>query len=339
MLEKIKAKKIHISLLLGFFLGLFIYYFIKPNTTKFQDIKVVEVVKVSRKDLSQTIKLTGKLRAKFSAMLSTKSPGILKILIQAGEKVIKDTIIAKIENPEIEKRYELSVKSENIALEQYKRAQNLVQSGAYSKADFENLQNKLLIAQKELADAKIAFDKLQIYAPFDGIIGVYQQKSGTQLKGTEVIVSFYDPTNLIVDFDVPAPSVPYVNNGQNLKINGQNYKLTHIQKALDEEKYMSPAFVNIECQDCIIGSNVDIELSTITKKSILVIPTEALFLRNNKENVYVVNDNKLNIKNIITGIRQKDEVEVISGLEENETIVAKATSRLYPGALVNIYRP
>jgi membrane fusion protein (multidrug efflux system) len=317
-------------------IALALYLFLKPSAHAPQDIKVVDALVIAKKNLSQTIRLTGRVKARNSARLMAKSPGILNVIVPAGTKVEKDTIIAKINNTEIEKRYTLSGSAEVIAKEQFERAKNLFKSGAYSKAELESLLNKWISAQKDLADSKVAYDKLQFYAPFDGIVGNYKFREGAQLKGDEIIVSFYDPTNIALDFDIPASIVPEINNGQNILVLGQNYQLTHVQKMLDDERHMSPASLDIICSDCIIGSNLDLDLTIKSKENVIVIPFDAVVIRAGIRSVYIIKDNIANLKEVQLGIRQKEEVEIISGLEVGETIVAKSTNRLYPGALVKI---
>ena len=131
--------------------------------------------------------------------------------------------------------------------------------------------------------------------------------------------------------------IKYINNGQDLLIEDKHYQLTHVQKMLDDEKHMSPASVDIICPDCIIGSNMDVNLTVKTKENALVIPYDATFLRNNTQNVYVVQDNRVTLKIVQTGIREKEEIEIIDGLTAGDVIIAKSTNRLYPGALVKIH--
>lgn len=330
-------KKIIIILSVSLFLLFFLYKIFSPQQEMPQNVKIVEVTKVVKKTINQTIKLTGKIRPKMFASLIAKSPGIFSIIIPAGNKVTKDTVIAKIHSSEIEKSYMLSTSAELIAREQFNRAENLTKSGAYSRADLESLQSKWINAQKDLADAKLLFDKLQIYAPFEGTIGSYKQKEGSQLRGDEFIVSFYDPNELTLEFDIPASVIQYIDNGQSLLVNDKYYQLTHVQKMLDDEKHMSPASVDIICPDCIIGSNMNVSLTVKTKENALVIPYDATFLRDNTQNVYVVHDNRVVLKIIQTGIREKEEIEVTEGLAEEDVIIAKSTNRLYPGALVKIH--
>lgn len=329
-------KKIVIISSISLLLLIFLYKMLFFKQDIIQDTKVVEVTKVVKKTIKQTIKLTGKIRPKMSASLMARSPGIFSIIVLSGNKVMKDTVIAKIHSNEIEKRYELCIAAESIAHEQFDRAYNLTKSGAYSKADLESLQSKWINSQKDLADAKLSFDKLKVYAPFDGIIGSYKQKEGAQLRGDEFIVSFYDPNELTLEFDIPASVIQHVNNGQDLLIDNKHYQLTHVQKMLDDEKHMSPASVDIICPDCIIGSNIDIILTVKTKENALVIPYDSTFLRDTTQNVYVVQNNIVALKKVQTGIREKEEIEITDGLVEGDVIIAKSTNRLYPGASVKI---
>lgn len=333
MIKNHKNRKIALTAVITL-VALIAYFFLKPRQSIMQDIKVVETVYVEKRNISQSIKLTGRIKARNSAILTARYPGVLNIIIPAGTKVLKDSVIAKINSMEIEKRYTLSGSAEIIAKEQFERAKNLFKSGAYSKAELEMLQNKWISAQKDLADSKVAYDKLQFYAPFDGIIGNYKFREGAQLKGDEAIVSFYDPTNVALDFDIPASVIKDINNGQNILVNGKTYQLVHVQKMLDDERHMSPASLDINCEDCLVGSNIDLELTVKTKENVIVIPFEAVVIQANTSGVYVVKDGKVNLKEVELGMRHKNEVEVISGLEEKEEIVAKSINRLYPGALV-----
>jgi membrane fusion protein (multidrug efflux system) len=334
----IKNKKIALAIIV-ILLGFIIYNFTKTEKVAQQEIKVVEVDSVKKKSLDKTIRLTGKIKARYSASLSAKVPGVFNIVIPAGSKAVKDTVIARTTSAEVEKRFLLSGAAEVIAKEQFNRAQNLFKSGAYSKAEFEAIHNKWISAQKDLADAKITFDKSNIIAPFDGVIGNYKFRDGAQLSGNESIVSFYDPSNVSLDFDIPASAIPSIQDGQKVIVAGQEYKLPHVQKMLEDDKHMSPASLDITCDKCLIGSNLDLELTVQSKDNVIVIPFEAMLIRDGNSSVYVVKDGKAELRKIELGMRQKEEVEILSGLEAGEVIVIKATNRLHPNAAVRVHKP
>lgn len=315
-------------------------YFSQTNeiTLPPQDVKVVEAEKIQLQNISQTIRLIGTINAKNSSMLIAQDSGTLRIIFDSGSKVKKGETIAKLENSELEKNYELLKKAKDIATEQYKRADSLYNSGSYSKAEFDIIKNNLITAEKNLHDSKIALDKLTFYAPFDGIVGYYKIKSGEHAQLGQKVVNFYDPEFLRVDFDIPSSVVKKLNDGQKVKINDESYKISIIQKILDEDKHMVPVYVEIDNQDHVIGSNVYVELSIIDKQQVIVIPFEAVFLQQETSSVYIIKDNTLELRPVKLGIREKDLVEIESGLEIGEEIVSCATSRLYPGVQVKIHK-
>lgn len=70
----------------------------------------------------------------------------------------------------------------------------------------------------------------------------------------------------------------------------------------------------------------------------LVIPTQALFLKKGKTHVYKVIKNKVELVAVKTGLQEKEKVEIISGLKSGDQIVSKNPERLYPGMNVSIYK-
>lgn len=333
-LNNIQIIKIVIACLLVALIGynLLSNSFAKP----FLETKVVEIETISLKDLTKTVQLTGTIKARNSAILAAQGDGILEILAPSGKRMKKGEVVAKIENKEAEKNYNLSVDAKEIAVTQFERAKVLLKSGAYSKNELEELKNKWILAQRNLTDARIALDKLVFYAPFDGIIGSYKVKQGQQLKIGDQIVSFFNPDSLSVDFDIPESVLALISDGQNLSIMGKNYKLNYVQKMLDNDKHMSLASVDIICDGCIIGSNIPVNLNVVEKKQVIVIPFDAVFLKNGKTCVYVVENNKTILKFIELGIREKDLVEVISGLAIGEVLINKNPNRLWPGLDIKI---
>lgn len=313
-------------------------FFLGNENAPPQEIKVVEVEEISPKDISQTSQLIGTIKAKYSTILTAQEEGTFHIIAPAGSLLKQNDKIAKIVNLEIEKNYDLLLDAVNIAEEQYKRAQNLLKNGTYSKAELEDAKNKWINAQKNLADAKIALNKLEFFAPFDGIVGSYKVKEGQQLKTGDQIASFVNPKYLTVDFDIPLSILPNINNGQNLVILGKNYQLPFVQKMLDEDKHMSPASIDIECDDCIIGSNIPVDITVIEKKQVIVIPFDAVFLKNGKTCVYTIENNQTVLKPVELGIKEKELIKITSGLNSGEVIVTKGTGRLWPGLEVKIHK-
>jgi membrane fusion protein (multidrug efflux system) len=322
-------------LLGGFFLIKF--FLSSPSAPPGGEVKVVEVETVALKSIQQTARLIGTLRPKRSATLRAKATGTFTSTLRPGQKASKGDLIAHIENVDWEKNYTLSESGEKIARTQYERESQLLKTGNSSKRGVEEKKNIWLEAQKNLAHAKIELDKIRFYAPFDGVLGVFKVREGTQVQEGVSVVSFYDPSQLIVEFDIPASLIHSIEEGQLVRIHGKEYPLSHFQKMIDEETHMCPAYVKIQGDNGVIGTTVDVDIILHQKKDVVVIPFEAIFLRAGKTFVYQVEEGKATLTPVELGVREKEAVEVTQGLHPGQVIIVKGHGRLYPGVSVKIY--
>ncbi|MES2252903.1 MAG: efflux RND transporter periplasmic adaptor subunit [Pseudomonadota bacterium] len=310
------------------------------TTKKIEPItKVVEVVAATPQHIEQTVRLIGTVRAKRSTLLIAKASGILEVLRKAGDTVTKDTLIARISNPDIEKRCESAVSSVQIANAQFERTKILLKTGASSKQAAEEKQSLFLEAERNLAAANIELAKIRFHAPFDGIIGAYKGRDGTEIKEGAILLTFYDPTTMIVEFDIPASLIASVNIGQKVVIDGKQYPLQEVQKMLDESTHMAPATVAIESKECIVGMPIDVELTVSEKNNVIVLPDDAVFLEQGKPHVYLIKDSKTVLKPIELGLRARDMVEITKGLVAGDVIVSHGQSRLSNDTEVKIHNP
>ena len=333
-ISKIQFKYI-IAILLISIIAIFTYqFFINSSENAYQDIKFIDTEKATLSSISQNINLIGTVKASKSSLLLAQENGIFEIIIKPSSIIKEGELFARIINNDIKEIYELSLAAESISKTEFNRAARLLKANAFSKQQYENKQKELINAKKDLSSAQISLAKLELRTPFDGIIGAYKIQTGAYLQIGDPILTIYDPKQLRVEFDIPSSAISSVQNEQKLKIFEKEYKLTHVQKTLDEESHMSPAYCDIECPTCIIGSNVNVDLTLIEKEQVIVIPFEAIFLNEGKSSIYIIKDNKAEIRNITLGIRAKDLVEVTNNLEAGEEFVTKNPSRLYPGVAV-----
>ncbi len=328
-----------IMLVIAFTLGLLTVYKLlnsSANLSPEQDVKIVEVETVQLKNISQTSQFIGTVRSQQETSLVAKTGGILDVLASSGQRVKKGELIAKIINTDIEQNYILLKEVEQIAKLQYERATQLHKSGVSSKHALEEKNNAWIESKKRLSDAKIALDQINICAPFDGVVGLFKLRKGSQVQAGGVLVSFYDPVNLIVEFDIPLSIVATIKDGAAVFVNSKKYALTHVQRMLDEETHMCPAYIQINCDNCIVGSTVDVELVTSEKQNVIVIPFESIFLRNGGFFAYLVKDSKANLVPVELGIREKEQVEITSGLTKDDVVITTGQARLYPDIPVKI---
>ncbi len=330
-----------IFIVIGIILSIILYSALNTNKHPMNISKVVETEIIQNGRLRRMEKFIGTIRSKNYCVLIAKSNGTIDTLYHAGSSMKKGDIIAKIDNPDIEKNYDLCLNAEKLARLQYERIKKLEKSGASSRGNLEEKEKAWIDAQRMLSLSKIELDNIMIKAPFNGILGVYKIKDGEQIRVGDQIVSFYDPNNMVIDFDIPGEFIDKIKDGQTVIINNSiESNITHIQKAIDEEKHMCPAYIDIKNNNkndgLIIGDNVYLDVVIEQKNNAINVSKNAVFIRNDKNFVYVVKNNVLELRNVEIGITENERVEITKGLLKNEEVVSISQDRLYDKMTVSI---
>lgn len=319
------------------FLGALVYVVcFTPLMAASNTLKVVEALRISPTTFTQTMRLIGTLKAKHEAILLAKTQGTVTYIAEAGSKVNKGDLILSLDGTLQSKNLDLAQQSALLAQQKFERAKILYREKVICKAAFENASDQLLEAQTKVTVASLELDKTRFIAPFTGIVGVFKVRTGAQVSEGDCLGTFYDPQNAIVTFDIPGTVLSKINYGQPVMIASQEFSLVGLQKLIDTQTHMAPAYIEFAAKDSILGSHMDVDLVLVRKKDVLVIPQEALVMRNQQQFVFVIENNKAHLRQIKTGLRENDLLEVTEGLKPDEQIVARGTTRLYDGIPVNI---
>ena len=299
-------------------------------------VKVVEVATVQKGDIQESITLLGTVRAKKKVLFTAKSSGILDYVAQTGDTVSKGTLIAKLENADLEKSRAFAEETAQIAQQQYDRMRSLEKSNVLNKQTIEDSKRAWLDTQNAFSQANMAWEQSRFVAPFDGIVGVYKSREGDQVQPGDPIVTFYDPNALFVELDIPAKFVKHLHVKQDVMIQGKPFVLTSLQKMIDADTHMAPATVDFSCPGCLVGEVVPVQVPVQIHHAVYWVPIGAVFLKEGKSYVYVVQDNKLKRIAVKLGLQEQARVEIVSGLTAGDVVVTKGQDRLQPDLTVQI---
>lgn len=298
--------------------------------------KIVDAVVVSLHDIQRTETFIGTIQAKRSTILAAKVRGILDIVTQAGQQVKKDDVLAHIIDTHGDQTYQLALEKEQLAKTQYDRAMLLHQQGSLSKNALEEKKNAWLDASKNKVDAQKSRSHTLLEVPFNGVVGIFKAQEGSLVNENDAIVSVFDPTTLKVSFDIPLEILSYLQDGTTVFIGGKTYALTHVQRMLDPSTHMCPAYVNLDGNDFTIGSTLDVNVVVEEAKNVIVIPHAAIFMKEGKTCVYIIEETRAKLTEVTCGMRNRDVIAIKEGLKTGDTIISNAPTRIYPGMPVRI---
>jgi RND family efflux transporter MFP subunit len=357
---------------------------------------VAGVVKVERKDLTNTLEIASEFRPFQEIDVHAKESGyVKKLYIDWGSRVKAGQLMAVLEIPELEQQVlhdkaaeQRSEQDLARAHEELTRAQSAyavahltytrmagvqkTQPGLVAQEEVDVAQGKdqettaevsaakdaLAAAREELAAGKATLQKdqalyayAQISAPFDGVVTELDAYTGSLLPaGTStsqngLALCHLSQNNLLrLVIPVPETVVPQVRIGEVVQVRVTTLNRTFKGKVVrfSGQIDLQTRTMHTEVQvpnpgyELVPGMYAYVELPTAQKTNVLALPVQAVQRRGEDEGtVLVVNSqNKIETRNVKLGLDTSGEVEIISGVQENELVVFGEQNRYRPGEIV-----
>ena len=211
-------------------------------------------------------------------------------------------------------------------------------------ASFKLKKNELLTpidmgAEVKKGDVIATLQSKNITAPFNGVIGT-RGISGTSLGNENTIMLTLDDTKKILcDLSIPEKFSSVLQKGLKIKAKFSAYKdktyegkIEFVASRIDAQtrSILARAKINNENLEILPGSLLEIELLYLEKDN-LGIPDTALLMEGNKTFVYKIIANNMTKKiEIKTGVRDKGNLEIVSGLSQGDKIVAEGLTKVRP---------
>ena len=182
-----------------------------------------------------------------------------------------------------------------------------------------------------------------IIAPFDGVVGKRNFSNDIEILESSIVVNIEDASILYVDVDIPEIYALYINEGlsADIKFSGNNEKIYNgviesTASRINTEKRSLAARVRLDNSnlELLPGALLEITIKYNERNS-LSIPDTSVILEGNKVYIYKVNKDNLTKKaEVKIGIRNGGYLEVTSGLNEGETIVAEGLKKVRPNGKI-----
>ncbi|MDP4094613.1 MAG: efflux RND transporter periplasmic adaptor subunit [Bacillota bacterium] len=314
---------------------------VQPKRTEYDLYKVV------RKDLINDLKATGNFEsAREQQLFTTVSGGRLKSIdVKEMQNVKKGTVLARLDIGDMETSIQLqqnTVKKLQIQLgslqKQYNSYKALPVGGQPSAKDMDSMKINIELMQIDLDSAKISLDSMNkkyqeslLTAPYDGIVTyIADIKEGDMVEAYKTIVTVSDPSSLQIYYKPTDNSVlKGIKSGMSASIN-YNGKQYEGEVAMGPDNL--PKDATDKLKDAIIlnvkgnisakpGSSVDFIINIQKKTNVIAIPKKALKEYMGSKTVQVMDGDSKKQVNVVTGIENALEVEIISGLTEGQSVI------------------
>lgn len=312
----------------------------KPTTVKY-DQKKDKLVTPTRQDITDRITLAGSISATGVANLHFQNSGkLVWVGVKVGDKVKKWQTIASLDQQELRKSLQTQFNNYRTQLSLFSDTQDKYKDTVISDT-VQRILNRTqysldnTVISYEIAD--MAIKESFLVSPIAGVVvSVDQPVPGANITPASANFTIIDPNTLYFKSEADEDTVTKINLGNQTQIKLDSFPNSPIDAKIDyisfapitgqsstvyEVRFILP----IDNQDLKYRLGMNGNASIFIKKSAnaITIPTDALYDDNGQAYVYLKQGNELARQNITIGIETDTDVEVLSGLTGNETIVIK----------------
>ncbi len=337
-----------------------------PEDTQVESVAVpdVTVTKVKRAPIQDNLIVSGNLAAppNHDAKLAPLVPGrISRVLVVEGASIKEGQILAELDTTllkEQERQAEANVaqarasaENANLALQ---REESLLGRGVSSRKEVEDARTQLAVnnaalnnAEAGLATARAQLARAQVRAPFSGTVVKRFAGVGEQVDGTaaQPIVEIAQIDSLELMGTVPAARLNEIRTGEVFEFDAPDSgdkvhaKVVAVLPAVDPATNNGTVRIHFENpkHTLKLGQFLTVELPLKGSGPRLVVPRQAIYPDESGEpHVYRLSGDQAESVAVQLGIQAKDSTEILSGVNDGDTVILSGGYGLPEKAKVHV---
>lgn len=323
--------------------------FVRPPISVSESVAKAEV-------WQPTLPAVGSLVAVQGVNVTTQASGkVTAILFQDGQNVEEGDLLVRLDDSVEQAQLENAQAAQALAQNAVNRYRPLLRQGAISPFRMDKLVAKLKESKAQVAQAQGQVDHLNIKAPFKGRLGIRQVDLGEYVKPGQALVRLDSQGSLFVDFTLTERYLEDVFLDQEVTVTsdavpGKEFtgKITAISPQVDETTRSFSLRATIPNKGNVLtpGLFAQVEVHLKEEKDVVTVPQTAVSYSLYGDTVYIIEDSgkKEKGKPVLTvkrlaiqpGMKRKDEVAIISGVNPNDRVVTSGQLKLQNGSRVQI---
>lgn len=278
-------------------------------------------------------------------LIAAASGRLMNLLAVDGADVQKGDLLAKIDDSELKAQLKQAESNRLLAKQKKDRVQGLVEKNAATQADLESAEASLKSADASIELIKAQIAKTEVRAPFSGKLGFVKVSLGAWMTTGASIATLSEVNRLKARFAIPQRFASNVNAGDSISLvdEERNIEKVGVVSALDpiisESSRTRQVMVSVDNEDALFiaggYAKVSFEMQATGGKSVPV-PAEALTLDKDGGYVFIAKDGKAQMVRVETGLRTPIAVDVVSGLNEGDTVITSGLISIRQGSSIRI---
>ncbi len=330
------------------------------------DVADVTLITAETGPIESVIRVTGRVINDRTVTMTALVDGQIQgMLVQKGDQVKAGQVLAYFDKREADALMDKAkavVARERQAVDEatrkLKRLQEMFLTGGASTQLVEDTEAlwlaaraRLQVAEAELRVARIQREKVEVTAPWDGVIIEKSTEQGQWVEAGIKLFTLVAEDGREIEANVDAGDSGVVAIGQTVSITSDAFPDHRWNEVIH---WISPAIITADnaavnsfavrmtlgskAPPLLLGQQVDVEISTARRESTLKLPYTALIESAGSPHIATVRDGKVLYVPVSTGIEDFSHVEIISGLAAGDTVILFQGKALAEGSMVRASR-
>lgn len=272
---------------------------------------------------------------------------VTEVLFKEGDLVEQGTVLVQINDALQASTLAQRQAEEVLAALDYNRLKNLIGKGAISQQEVDKADANLKVAQANVAFAQAELDKTDIRAPFKGRLDVRHVSPGEYITSGQSLVRIVDKSSLKLQYAVPERYLSALALNKPVRFQTSAFPgkvfegaVSFVSPQVDVDTRTITVEAHFENPMEALSPGLSGEVSQVLSENptALSVPEEAIVATITGYQVYVIKDEHVGVRAVTIGSRINGRVEIHSGLEAGEIIVARGQQSLRDGSPVEILK-
>ena len=291
----------------------------------------VNIAKVGKSSLDNSFSVNGTFFPLHELTLIAETQGkVVQVNFENGDLVKKGQVLVSLDTEMMNAQLQLAQAAYDKSKADYEKFEDMLKRNAVSQQQVQEMKLALVKANTDLVSIRKQLEYAVMKAPFSGYITRKYIENGSMLMPGAPLADLIDISTMKFVADLSETDLPNVHTGMPVSIEADIYDGVQYRgivrmmgmKATDSKRF--PVEIRVENRPdkpIRAGMYGSAYFAVEGKHDALVIPRNALTGSIREPHVFVIENNRAFLKEIILGTVNEKVMEVRGGLKEGDTVV------------------
>jgi membrane fusion protein (multidrug efflux system) len=298
----------------------------------------VEAERAHPMAITEEVFAVGNLRANESVTIRPEIAGrVVRIGFTEGALVRKGDLLVELDRSVLLAQVEQARAELDLSKANYDRTADLAERKFVSASAKDQAAANLSVQQAKLRLAEAQLAKTQIFAPFNGVVGLRNFSVGDYVREAADLVVLEDVSRMKVDLRLPERFLGELKPGLSVEMRVDAYpqrvfraalSALDVQVSADGRALIARGM--LANQEFLLRSGMFARARIVLKErsSAVMVPEEAVYPMGADTYVYKIIEGKAMRAKVVTGVRRDGKVEITEGVAVGDLVVTAGQIKL-----------